>query len=100
MNCYNPEFEFDKPAEATLDYTFDWTRTLKGGIIIESSDITVDVDGDIVPSITVVDFSFTDKKVTVLISGGIEGEVYNINCIIETDPKDIIDIRTIILTIV
>jgi hypothetical protein len=70
---------FKKDPDATLDYTWDWTRWLKADETITSQTV-------IVPSgITLISSGAEDGFVTAWLSGGVNGQTYTVTCRIETD---------------
>lgn len=87
MTCPN---RFNKDPDAVLEYKFDWaaltngsgqTDWLASGEIINTFTITA-------PSGITVDSSLktdSDTSITVWLSGGTAGEMYNIICHIVTD---------------
>lgn len=74
-----------KDPEDTLDYRFSWWKWLSKGDKVATTSITIELDVGGTGSATVADYNFTRNDVTVLVSGGVSGEVYNISCSIETE---------------
>lgn len=74
---------FIKDPADTADFWFDWTNALPAAVNITAESVTV-------PSgLTKVSESFTTKVVTVRISGGVTGGVYDINCSITTSTGEV-----------
>lgn len=67
-----------KDPQEYLDFVFDWTDRL-GEDTIDTATVSV-VSG----SVTIDDFEFTNKTVTVWLNGGEEGESCPILCEIQT----------------
>lgn len=68
--------EFQKDPAALLDYQFDWTDWLDQGETISS--YTIDAD----PGLTVHSDAQDGPVVTVWLSGGTAGRIYNVTCTI------------------
>lgn len=73
-------FSTAKDPNAVLDFVFDWTSYLKptqdnitNAVVVKSGGITIDSS------------SFTTKKVTVWVSGGVVGETAKLTCTITTE---------------
>lgn len=84
--------KFRKDPDATLDYTFDWTRWLSTGEAIVTHQI-------IAPSGVNVGATVADAEmVTAWISGGTNGNNYIVTCRVTTDQGRTDD-RSIILQV-
>lgn len=82
-----------KPAASTLDYGFDWSDWLEGKTIIESSWVAP-------AGVTVVDEDFSDIIARIWLSGGVDGQSYEItNRITTSGTPALIDQRTLKITI-
>lgn len=82
--------EYIKDPDATLKYKFDWSSWLATGETISSQVITAET-GITADSGTITD---TNTSVTVVLSGGTVGAVYDVACKITTSNSQI-DERTI-----
>jgi hypothetical protein len=65
-------FNFEKDADAVLDWTFDWSEWLHSGEVIVSSLITPDT------GLTIDSSSHGDTSVVAWVSGGTPGNVYRV----------------------
>ena len=73
--------DYDKDPDAILDYQFDWSAWLASGETISSYVVTVDSD------LTKDSDSNTTTAVTVWLSGGTVGNIYNVACKIVTSAN-------------
>lgn len=96
-------FSIEKDPAAVLDYKFDWANTTNGGTVsdwlasgetISTRTITAD-SGITVDSSSITD---TSTSVTVWLSGGTTGQVYNVACKIVTSASRT-DERTLKVTV-
>lgn len=74
---------FTKDPDAVLDYKFDWSDWLTGGETISTATIT-EGSGITVDSDSITD---TSTSVTVWLSGGTAGTMYNVACLITTSAS-------------
>lgn len=79
---------YNKDPDATLNYTFDWSRWLESGETIASAAFTVE------SGLTKGAESNTTTTAQVTLSGGTAGETYDVTCRITTNAAQIDD-RTI-----
>lgn len=84
---------FDKDPSAVLDYKFDWSDWLASGETISTKTVTPE-NGITVDSSSITD---TNASVTVWLSGGTAGNVYDVACRITTSASRTDD-RTIKIT--
>lgn len=74
---------FFKDPDAVLDYKFDWSDWLASGETISTRTITPET-GITVDSDSITD---TSTSVTVWLSGGTAGNVYDVACLITTSDS-------------
>lgn len=84
---------FTKDPDAVLDYKFDWSDWLASGETISTHTITPET-GITVDSSSITD---TNTSVTVWLSAGTAGNVYDVACLITTSASRT-DERTIKIT--
>jgi hypothetical protein len=84
---------FTKDPDAVLKYKFDWSDWLASGETISTHTITPEA-GITVDSSSITD---TNTSVTVTLSGGTAGNVYDVACLITTSDSQT-DERTIKIT--
>lgn len=82
--------EFEKSPSAVLKYKFDWSDWLASGETISTRTVTPE-EGITVDSSSITD---TNTSVTVTLSGGTVGNVYDVACLITTSDSQT-DERTI-----
>lgn len=86
-----PTFQAMKDADATLDFTIDWSDVFPAGDDIAASTWTCDDTGI---TIEVGSGSFTATTTTIWLSGGTSGEYYDVvNHVTTSDARE--DDRTI-----
>ena len=91
MTCERPTDSIKcKDPGATLDYKFDWSAWLSDGDTIDTFTLTPPAALSVVSSGKTDD----DTSVTVLLSGGVAGAVYDVVCSITTAPGALTDERT------
>jgi hypothetical protein len=85
--------EFEKSPGAVLKYKFDWSDWLASGETISTKTVTPET-GITVDSSSITD---TSTSVTVTLSGGTAGNVYDVVCLITTSDSQT-DERTMKIT--
>ena len=83
-----------KDPTANVGYTLDWSQYLPTGVVISSASVTIEtITGDLTPlafpTNEATDVTKSDTSVTIRLSAGSTGNVYQIATTVTTDSGDI-----------